>query len=324
MKHCSLYAAIAALSLAACGGTAGRKSAPETSDGGLRPGEDRSVTRTMPRVVVPASESVTVDAYRAYLAEHYWDNFDFAAEEAVAAYDTVDMCLAFADYISEYVTYDNADTLMTRLMRRASASRPVLDYFAMLAERVLHDPNSPLRDDEYYIPVLRALVASPFYDEYDRIAPEYDLGMALQNRPGHAANDFAYTLLSGRTYRMYDIEADYLLLFINNPGCPMCRQITDAIVSSPMLNELSERGTLEILAIYPDADIEAWRDYAPNIPEAWINACDKDQRISSERLYDLKAIPAMYLLDRDKRVMVKDGTSVEQIEYAIIESETRN
>lgn len=323
MKRLWLYLAIAALGAASCRGGANKNSAATQT----AHGQEQSAaagTRIMPRVVVPAHESVTMDKYRAYLSEHYWDNFDFGAGDNVAAYDTVDMCRALADYVSECVDAGNADTLMTRLMHRASASRPVLDYFAMLAEKVLHDPNSPLRNDEYYIPVLRVLVSSPLYDQYDRIAPEYDLSMALQNRPGHKANDFLYTVGSGRSARMYDIEADYLLLFINNPGCPMCREITEAITSSPMLNELTERGTLHVLAIYPDDDLDAWRDYAANMPTAWINAYDKGQIISAERLYDLKAIPAMYLLDSEKRVMVKDGVSVEQVEYAIIESESAN
>ena len=55
----------------------------------------------------------------------------------------------------------------------------MLDYFTMLAELVIHDPNSPLRNDEFYIPVLRAVLASPYYDEYERIGPSYDLNMAI-------------------------------------------------------------------------------------------------------------------------------------------------
>ena len=37
---------------------------------------------------------------------------------------------------------------------------PMLDYFTMLAQQVIHDPNSPLRNDEFYIPVMQAVLAS--------------------------------------------------------------------------------------------------------------------------------------------------------------------
>ena len=40
------------------------------------------------------------------------------------------------------------------------------------------------------------MLASPYYDEYERIGPSYDLNMAMQNRIGERANDFRYTLAS--------------------------------------------------------------------------------------------------------------------------------
>ncbi|MBQ9961148.1 MAG: DUF5106 domain-containing protein, partial [Firmicutes bacterium] len=40
------------------------------------------------------------------------------------------------------------DKSMKNLMQKASASKPMFEYFLFLAEQVLHDPNSPLRDDE--------------------------------------------------------------------------------------------------------------------------------------------------------------------------------
>mgnify|MGYP002237367013 FL=1 len=65
-------------------------------------------------------------------------------------------------------------------------------------------------------------MASPWLDEWEKIAPEHDLRMALQNRVGLPANDFRYTLASGRTGTLYGIRADYTLVFFNNPDCGMC------------------------------------------------------------------------------------------------------
>ena len=175
---------------------------------------------------------------------------------------------AFARYVMLLSDRPTDGTPIDSLMRRASSSRRMMDYFAMLADGVLHDPNSPLRNDEFYIPVLRALLAAPWYDEYERIAPEYDLRMALQNRVGHPANDFRYTLASGAQGTLYGLDAEYVLLFVNNPGCPMCREIREEIAASPMLSEMIERGRLCVLTLYPDEDLAAWRDYAEQIPQS--------------------------------------------------------
>lgn len=248
--------------------------------------------------------------------DHYWDGFHFDADTLVAAYNTSSVMQAMADYIA-FIEPQRADSLLRALMHRAERSRPVLDLFASAAESILGDPNSPLRNDEYYIPILEVLVASPLLDEYDRITPLYDLEMAYKNRIGSRANNFEYMLADGSKGWMQDIEADYLIIMFNNPGCPMCKQITEELTSSPMINELMELGILEIMALYPDEDIEAWRAYLPNMPSSWINAYDPGMIISQDRLYSLKAIPSLYLLDKEKRVLIKDSFDVRQIESVL-------
>ena len=272
-----------------------------------------------PKVFLPAlaPSHLSLEEQRDYLRWHYWDRFDFADTLFLSGTDTLQMIDAYARYIMLISDRPTDPAPMDSLMRKASVSRPMLDYFAMLAEKVLHDPNSPLRNDEFYIPVLQAQLAAPWYDEYERIGPEYDLHTAMQNRVGYKANDFRYTLASGKTGTLYGLQAEYVLLFINNPGCPMCREIREAITASPMLNEMIERGRLKVLALYPDEDLTEWRNYRDQIPPTWVNAYDAGCVIRDRDLYNLNAIPSLYLFDRDKRVLVKDSVEVPQIEEVI-------
>lgn len=289
-----------------CGGRRSRPASTET-------------TAAAPRVFLPAlpPSALPPEQRAEYLRWHYWDRFDFSDTTFLSEADTAQLVEAYARYIVLLSTQPADGAPMDSLMRRASASRRMLDYFAWLGSEVLHDPNSPLRNDELYIPVLRAVLASPWYDEYERIGPAYELETALQNRVGQRANDFSYTLASGRTGTLYGVEAEYVLVFINNPDCPMCGDLREAIVSSPMLSEMIERGRLKVVSIYPDEDLAAWRAHREQIPAAWIDGYDAGCVIRSTNSYDLKAIPALYLLDRDKRVLVKDATDVARIEEAI-------
>ena len=95
------------------------------------------------------------------------------------------------------------------------------------------------------------------------------------------------------------------------------RRLREEIASSPMLSEMIERGRLRVLALYPDEDLAAWREYRERMPASWINAYDRGCVIREQGLYDFHAIPALYLFDRDKRVLVKDSTDVPAIEEAI-------
>lgn len=278
-------------------------------------GDARPSVRVFLPVIAPSH--LDADGKRDYLRTHYWDRFDFTDTLFVREADTMQLLQAYATYISLLFDRPTDRAPMDSLMRRASVSKPMLEYFSMLADKVLADPNSPLRNDEFYIPVLEALVASPYFDEYEKIGPGYDLQMASRNRIGHRANDFRYTLASGASGTLYGLKAEYTLLFINNPGCTMCKQIREAITASPMLKEMIERGRLKVLAIFPDEDLTEWKAYRNHIPAGWINGYDKGCVIRDKGLYDLKAIPALYLLDRDKRVLVKDATDVPYIEEVI-------
>ena len=98
----------------------------------------------------------------------------------------------------------------------------------------------------------------------------------------------------------------------------MCRSIQKQISASALLTEMIASKKLTVLGIYPDADIDLWRKHP--LPDSWINGYDKGCIIDQKRLYDLRAIPSLYLLDKDKIVLVKDSTSIPQIENVILQN----
>lgn len=277
-----------------------------------QPAADSRTSQSAPR-------HMTVKEQIEHSRWHYWDQFDFSDTLFLKQADTMQMLNAYAKYIEHLLVIDPLDaTPLDSLMRKASVSRPMLDYFAWLGSKVVHgDPDSPFRNDEFYIAILQSVLASPYYDKYERIGPEYELKVVSQNRIGHKANDFRYTLASGETGTLYGLEAEYVLLFINNPGCPGCRQIRETILASPMLTEMIERGRMKVLALYPDEDLTEWRKYRAEIPQSWINAYDAKCKIRKDDVYDLSSIPSLYLLDRDKRVLVKNLNNVPYIEEVI-------
>ena len=260
---------------------------------------------------------ITPEERLQYRVDHFWDDFNFEDDKQLTMLSREQMIYALSEYVT-IIPEERADSLMRVLIRRASTSHDMLDYFYTLCEIVLHNPNSVLRNDEYYIPVLEELVASPLLDEYERIVPAYDLEVALKNRIGRQATDFVYTLEDGSEHRLYDIKANYTILMFSNPECPLCGEIMRQIASSQLLTALIEHGVLKVLTLYPDEDIAHWRKYIGNIPSEWIRAYDKGGVLTKERLYNLSAIPALYLLDRDKRVLIKDGTSVADIENLLM------
>jgi hypothetical protein len=267
--------------------------------------------------VFPPSQASDEERH-AFMRDHFWDKFDFADSLYTTKADTIEMLQAYAEFVADYVGPLNQEPIRA-LMQKASVSKSMFDYFGMLSEKVLHDPNSPYRSDELYIAVLEAQLASPHYDKYEKMAPKHDLRIVSQNRIGYEANDFDYTIKSGKTSNLYSLKNDFVIVYINNPGCAMCRDITEALKQSQIISDLQSTGVLKILAIYPDENLDEWHKHHADIPAEWINGYDRGCRIERENLYNIAAIPALYLLDKDKRVVVKDSVNVGEIEGALIQ-----
>lgn len=303
------------LLIVACGGQ------PTTTTPSEDHASEEEALRRMKHPVEDLSQITTQEQYDDYI-KRYWDDFDFSIGEDVDLYDESDLYAAFANYVM-VIPPKSADSLLRSLMHRASSSREVLDLFAQISRDILYDPNAPTRNDEYYQSVLEAMLESELLDEYDRIAPESDLHYVRQNRRGEPANDFTFSLPDGSQRRLHTINAEYTILMFNNPGCEMCRTIIDHIEQSEVINNLRKSHDIKIIAIYPDEDIEAWREYLSSMPKWWICGHDAEQRITAERTYDLKAIPSLYLLDSDKRVLIRDGVDVSLFEAALTNLTTK-
>lgn len=254
-----------------------------------------------------------------FIAQHYWDKFDF--KDTVSLWgEKMQAEQIFVDYLALMWQVDpnEAARSFKKLLATAEAADGVtFARFVALSEKYLYEPNSPMRNEELYIPVLEYMVASPAIPELEKLRPQHRLEMAFKNRVGTQSADFTYTLASGATGRLHNIKADYTIIFFNNPDCSACKNIREEISSLPLLSEMIQSGHIKILAIYPDEDLTAWQNYRQNIPETWINAYDKNQTLRSENIYDLKAIPTLYLLSHDKSVLIKDAFSPAQIEQYI-------
>lgn len=242
-----------------------------------------------------------------FLVRHYWDNVSFADTAFLNKKEVSEQ--AWVDYcnIMNHVPPATAQEAIKGMIKKTEQNRRMFDYFTELADKYLYDPNSPMRNEEFYIPVLEAMTASPVLSETEKIRPQARLELAQKNRPGTKALNFTYTLASGATGTLYQCPAEYTLLFINNPGCHACAETIEGLKSSQVISQLVAEKRLKILAVYPDEELEEWHKHRSEFPDEWINGYDKTQSMKMKSLYDLKAIPTLYLLDKNKTVLLKDA-----------------
>ena len=247
-----------------------------------------------------------------YAVTHFWNRY-FASVDQYGDDRMVEG--AYANYVAMLnevpveVALRAQDSLLA-MAERAQMAEPdakMFERFLDLSSHYLDDPNSPYRNEEFYLPVILRILSSGLTDETQKSKAKYQQPLLSLNRLGTVANDFTYTLKNGRTGTLHAIEADRILLFFSNPGCENCKEIIDALSSSQHISELIASGSLKVLNIYPDSDLTEWYGYMSHYPTEWINGFDAENILHRDVIYYIKAIPSLYLLDGQKRVICKDA-----------------
>lgn len=255
----------------------------------------------------------------AYYVQHYWDSYSLADTAFISSDDTELLYTDFIDALQHASPGARSSALRT-MMIHAEADSTAYTRFCTLSEKYLYDPNSPVRNEDYYICVLEQMLASKQLSEADKLRSADRLKQALRNRPGMVAPDFTYITPehlkeSGHIstpHRLNQFRAEYTLLFFYDPDCSNCLKYEQELSEMPAFFEMQKKGILRVLAVYTDDNGEGWLFKSSQMPHGWVVGWNKQGDISGKMLYEIRATPTMYLLDKQKKVVLKDA-SMEQI-----------
>ncbi len=314
----------AAIIMVACNGGNTQKSENEDSIKNQNQAEQEKAEQTSKALPFPDVQIPTMISEQGrvleYLAENYWTGItdparDYLCDSAyVSGVDKDIVEQKFADWtmVLNNVSLQAAIRSVERLYDRSYACEKqnpasnVFETFVMLTEKYFYDPNSPMRNEEYYLPFVARYASYEGLSELDRGRFERVARLCALNRVGTKAVDFRFADKSGTIRHLYDLEAPFTLLFFSNPGCEACMEIITVLKDNPSISSLIKQGVLKVVNIYIDEDIQAWRSYMPIYPTEWYNGFDPDFVLRSNEMYNIRAIPSLYLLDKEKNVLLKD------------------
>lgn len=241
----------------------------------------------------------------------YWNRFGFKDSIWITKPDSIRKVLGdFLDMVRQLPAGEQqkAADAFTERAYSTTASR---QYFADEVEYRLFNPDSPQRDDRLYMVFLRSALASSQLPEEEKSRYRFQLKNAGKNLPGNKATDFTYINKEGKRRKMSDIKSDYLVLFFYNPDCNRCRKAEQLLKKEPVLNQPS----VKILAVYPGPLTKEWLEHPPTLPATWENGCSPDGEVNNRLLYFIQSTPAIYLLDKNRNVLLKDSSPTALIKY---------
>ena len=285
--------------------------APDTPPAGTSAADAAAPQHTLPLPSVP--DSLKSPASRAaYIVAHFWDALDF--NDACRARNPRLIEQSLADFVSLFpiAPAETVPPAVRSLVRRAADDPQALELLCETAESYLYDTDSPLCNEEFYLPFADAFAESPL-PEYTLLRIEAQRQTIRKNRRGTVAADFAFESPDGMRRRLSDSDggAQWRILLFYDPDCDHCMETVACLAAAQWLADAIAAGRVAVYAVYAgmgEHDRERWRQTLSRIPDSWTAGFDNGS-IYTLDIYVLRRMPAIYLLDPARRVILKDPSS---------------
>ena len=254
----------------------------------------------------PASYYSNRELIKKYYAEHAFDHYPFDDERMVKIPMTVERLKEFSQCLY-FAPQEDAIKIAEEVLNKARVSSVTYHAFFDQMEKVLGTLTSPYWTEYIYIPMLRNALS---YDKIEQKRVGYyknQLTLHTKNLPGTKIPNFPILWSDSTKSTLYDIESDYILLYFQNPDCPTCSEVREKLAVNEELNKAIESGKLKVVTIYFERDSTIWYRYLKTKANPkYLHGWDYEGKIDSENLFDLRIIPYMFLLDKDKMIIKKD------------------
>ena len=127
--------------------------------------------------------------------------------------------------------------------------------------------------------------------------------MFYRNPLDKPVTDLELRTPKNKKMRIYDVpEAEYTVLYFYSMDCALCNAVTEEL--GKMYRQYSP-SEVQFIAVYTGRD-RSWKKYIKENDPGWINLWDQKRTSGMFDKYDLMDVPAIYLLDSEKKTVAKD------------------
>lgn len=263
----------------------------------------KAQTATFPLPEVPQMLATPTDRAN-YLAIHYWDRFDFKDNSLIDRPEITEQ--GFANFISIMPYVSEKQEAFAVFAKRMAENPKMLAHLLEVSERYLFDNFSPVYEEELYLMLVEKLLKQSQLSLVQKERLRYQQKVAMKNRVGQLAADFGFVLRDGKRMTLKEVKADYVLLYLNDPECEACQKIKSGLEASEVVAQWRKNGRMKVLSVCIEGKTAGWKNLPA--PSGWIDACDDNKVLLEQDLYDLRNLPAIYLLDVNKRILLKNAT----------------
>lgn len=242
-----------------------------------------------------------------YVVHHFFDDFPWNDPRIFSTPIGFNKIKEYAQVIFNCNNPELDSDVLETISRSKVNEKSYYAFFDGLEKHIGYH-GSPSRVERLYIAMLKDMLQYPKLTDLRKRHCRYELGVIDKNHAGDIAPDFKIVTDKGDTTTLHKIQSEYMLLYLQHPTCPTCQNVRHMIANFPILNSAIASGRLKVLTVYFEDEAEIWNNYlhSSEANPSYMHGWNFDQTISDDNLYDTRAIPYMFLLDKDKRIIVKN------------------
>jgi len=241
-----------------------------------------------------------------YYLNHYWDNMDFSDPALITIPQGVfyerlktyfdDVVPPLIDSIIKY-----ADILVEKAKDTPELFRFFVVYITQKYERsqyVAHDAVFVHMVQKYYARGLCTWTDEAVLERMVTHANKLQHILIGRKAPELYMADTADVFHSN-----YDIQRKYTIMWFWDLNCGHCKSATPKLVE--FYNRAKDSLDFEVFAICMTNDLEKWKQAIIERQLPWINVGGNRANIDYRVVYDVVTTPVIFVLDREKNIIVK-------------------
>jgi thiol-disulfide isomerase/thioredoxin len=261
----------------------------------------------------PLTRQDSLDNYNYYKA-HYWDNVTFMDERIIRTPFFEPRLVAYY----EKVVSQEPDSITASMDYQLLLARSCPEMYKYLLNWFTDEFFYPkyMGQDAILVHLFEKYHSqglSPWLSKKQEDLISNRAYMEMSNLLGAQGANLNLIDSTGKMHALYDINADYTLVVFWEPSCGHCKTQIPKIDS---IYEASwKKHNLKVYAVLTEDKTPEWTKFIlDNHLTDWTNVYQTKEMASADekenipgfrQLYDVTSTPTLYLLDKDKRILVK-------------------
>lgn len=237
-----------------------------------------------------------------WLAEHFWDTFDFKQ----SAVGQQQLNHAFATWILP-LRYSNATVSMNavdQLLKKLDKNPTLLLQFTRAADYCIHAPESAqMWIDDVYLKFLDAVLRNKKVSKTMKAKYQAQQKVLLNTRVGSPLPAFEFTSRTGSKQNFVP-NGKLTLVEFGDPECSDCQMMRIALNNDDEIKNYIAQGLLDICFIIPDVESGdlSWLEQIYDYPDSWtVGAAE-----GLDDILDIRLSPSIYLIGSDGNLLLKN------------------